>query len=600
MDHIFAISIDIEKQFIRNASDLSRAGKWVHYEAHTDLNYLADHKRNTLTELCVQVPVRDCNEGGKLTPKPQHKPKPNTKGKAKAKRSGKQKRGSPSSSGEEPSTSSSEDGMDPPSTCKVHGEKEGGGVQVSKLEPEGTPVQTTYTLGQFMQEMVPVYEQNAIHTCGAGLITECTKLNDIPRIEFYRSFLKRFAHDVCDCQEALECIDAALQCLEGLTAVKALDMFTEWLFPTDRYGIEKGGRKWLCSRDMPMSKISSAFTAEIMHNEGTANDFLDAIGNFDGMSRNKALLHNGGVVWLGMQVEESCMETRDVMIDVTQLIKEGTCVDGYDVRVLKQVCKLSAKRWLVNKKECSYESMMELEELICDEFGEAFSGWEQCIQSKAYLLNHKYWLDKHADKMQEVLQLPGEVIRTRNARCCMGHSALSLSWCTCDPLLLKKYIELEMRLAINTPPMAPARAMPTRGIGIAFSISCELANAYDVHYEKDPRSGFVSGTRGMVQYMFQKCMSMSGAKEVPSMCKTGKYVPAALCDSYTAKGNSIVCVSCGFPLPFIAISRKVDYQRVLFCGRCTNELWPTKTKRRGCNIFFIRSHLLVGLHEYCC
>jgi hypothetical protein len=103
-------------------------------------------------------------------------------------------------------------------------------------------------------------------------------------------------------------------------------------------------------------------------------------------------------------------------------------------------------------------------------------------------------LDKHGDKIEEVLQLPGETVITSNARSRIGHSALSLSWCTCDASLLKKYTELEMSMATRTTPMEPTREVPTRGCGVSFSISCELLQAYDAQYERDPIMGFVSTT----------------------------------------------------------------------------------------------------------
>jgi hypothetical protein len=107
-----------------------------------------------------------------------------------------------------------------------------GAGEVSKLITGASRQAEKCNVIDFMKEVVPVYEQRATHTSPVGIITECIKLNSVPRIEFYRSFLRRFAHDVCGCSEALSCTEAALNCLEGLNAIQALDMFTDWLFPT--------------------------------------------------------------------------------------------------------------------------------------------------------------------------------------------------------------------------------------------------------------------------------------------------------------------------------------------------------------------------------
>jgi hypothetical protein len=112
---------------------------------------------------------------------------------------------------------------------------------------------------------------------------------------------------------------------------------------------------------MPMTHCLTAFTGNVLQDSGSANDCMVTWGDFNGMSKTKAFCHNGGVVGLGVQVEENCMETRDRMMKISSLINsDNHGIDAYDMRVLKQVCMLSAKRWLLFKNECTYESIMQV------------------------------------------------------------------------------------------------------------------------------------------------------------------------------------------------------------------------------------------------
>lgn len=468
-------------------------------------------------------------------------------------------------------------------------------LQVKAME--GIPATTL--LG-FLEEVIPVYEQRIVRTCTAGVVIEFSRIQDMPRMSFYRAFLRQYAFDVCNCKLALVNTDHAVEATKGLSAVQALDMYCNYLFSCCHLdGNRKDIKVGICSRDSVITDVASQIVGHV-ENERMGIDFLDAIGQFDGLSKHRAFTHNGGILLGGVQTEEGLMLTCDAMMDMNAQLTRHGIMCAADMGVLREVCKLSAKRWLVYKLPCSNTGQIQdLEAQVCSEFGEEFVGWEQAIQSKCYVLNPIYWMGKHKGLFDLVDQFPGQVLATSRARSCIGHSAFSLSWCRCDPALLKNYVDLEMDMASKVPPQAPERGVRTRGMGLTFSMVCEILHTYDAQYAMDPQSSYVQAIRPLAQHIYHTCMAESQAVWIVRMCRTSNFITAHECDMHTQGGQSIVCASCGFPLPFVAVCRNVGYYKRLFCGRCTAALWPRPESRRGCRSLFIRSHFLVGLHEYC-
>jgi len=449
----------------------------------------------------------------------------------------------------------------------------------------------------FLQEMVPVYEQVVVRTCEAGVVVQYDRAEDMTRVAFYTAFLRDFAFRVCRCKLALVSTTEAIKATSRLSSMQALDMYTGFVNTLSVDGNGPGVKIGLCSRDSVMTESTAKLIERV--GKGWGADCLDALGEYEGMSQRRAYAHSGGIVLMGTQLEEGFLHTWDAMMDLWIPGQEGhPGIHDIQMHALREVHRLSAKRWLVHKRRCTVSNILNLSQLICDEFKEPFAGWEHVIQSKAFVLNPTFWTSKYADLFDIIIQTPGTAICTQSARSCVGNSALSISWCKCEPSLLHQYTDLELSLSSNAQPQAPERGVACRGLDVSFSLTCELLQAYDREYQANPASTFVKDVMPLAQHIFAECMEASQAKGALKVCRTSKYLNAYTCDRYTQKGQTLVCASCGYPLPFVAVSKTVDHKQQLFCGRCTTALWPSKRSRVGCSIIFVRSHLVVGLHEY--
>lgn len=326
--------------------------------------------------------------------------------------------------------------------------------------------------------------------------------------------------------------------------------------------------------------MASVMQKVLQSDEGGTMDLLELLPNtYDGVSKSSPWLYTG-ITFAGHHIEDSYQHFNH---DHVRLKFNLTLLSDLDIRLLEWMEKFSFRDWFF----CLKSNTPEHVQWLCKEIETAFdvphNYFDRVLHERSYVLNPKWWMDKHPHQFQLVHQGRGDRIVTNQSHSVVGLGILSVAYNIAKLDYVRHYVACECLAAVeaskaymwhritNIEKHEKEGIEGLRGYFINFTLTVELMRFLMEELMPSPE---VDSALLACADMVYKCNDALGefrAAVRDTRAMTPHEQNIACTKRKDLEEAPMLCAVCGMPLPFYAVNAeikiKIEYD-VFLCGGC--------------------------------